>query len=129
MARTYAAQDCEVQLDDQTLCAHCLAVHVLNLPFVGPHLMLAPGADPGDGQFDVVIIDETRRQTFVDFVASGGRSQHGPLFPVHRSRTVTLRWAGAEAHVDDEVHQIGEPAELSAQIVPSALTFLVPKNA
>jgi diacylglycerol kinase family enzyme len=127
MVRNYAVQACEVVLDDETLVEKCLAVHIMNLATVGPNLRMAPGADPGDGELDVVLVRDEDRREFADFVADQRAGGHAEArFPVHRSRRVRLRWQGAEVHVDDEFHQTGEAGELCAEVMPGELLFLRP---
>jgi diacylglycerol kinase family enzyme len=125
MIRNYAVQACEITLDEETITRDCLAVHIMNLPSVGPHLRVAPRADPSDGCFDVVLVGERDREGFTDFVVAESRGEGvEACFPVWRSHRVRLRWQGAEIHVDDELYQTGEPAELHAWVVPGKLTFL-----
>jgi diacylglycerol kinase family enzyme len=125
MICAYAVQACEVLLDDETVTGTFLAVHVMNLSSIGPNLRLAPGADPSDGWLDIVLVRDGEQEQFADFVTAERRGKHlEARFPVRQSRSVRLRWEGAEVHVDDEFYQPGEPAELRAYVVPGELTFL-----
>jgi diacylglycerol kinase family enzyme len=127
MVRHYVAQECEIALDDETMTGTFLAMHVMNLSSVGPNLQMAPGADPSDGYLDVVLVRDSDRTRYADFVAAHprGRNLEAP-FQVRRTRNVRLRWQGAEVHVDDDFYQPGEPAELHVHVVPGELTFLRP---
>jgi diacylglycerol kinase family enzyme len=125
VVRHYAAQDAEIELDNERVAGQWLAVHIMNLPSIGPNLEIAPAADPRDGLFDVALIEDKRRREFADFLSRPPDEQDSSLFPVRRSRSVRLRWSGAEVHVDDELHQVGQTAELKAHVLRSALTFLV----
>ena len=127
MIRDYAVQAGEIVLDDETVTGNFLAVHIMNLSSVGPNLRMAPCADPSDGRLDIVLVRDGDRKQFADFVAAArcGRDLEG-RFSARRSRSVRLRWEGAEVHVDDEFYQPGEPAELHAWVVPGELTFLRP---
>jgi diacylglycerol kinase family enzyme len=127
MIRNYAVQAGEILLDDETVTGNFLAVHIMNLPSVGPNLKMAPCADPSDGYLDIVLVPDSDRREFADFVAAGrrGRDLKG-RFSARRSRSVRLRWDGAEVHVDDDFYQPGKPARLHAWLVPGELTFLRP---
>jgi diacylglycerol kinase family enzyme len=125
----YMVQMCEVVLDEVTIAGDFLAVHIMNLPSIGPNLQMAPGADPSDGYLDVVLVRDRDRASYTDFVASTPRRRAKETsFPVRRSRSVHLRWQGAEVHVDDEFYQPGGPAELHATVMPGGLTFLRPSR-
>ena len=125
MIRHYVVQECEIVLDDETTAGAFLAVHIMNLPSLGPNLQMAPAADPGDGHLDVVLVRDSDRMRYANFVAAnpGDRGVEEP-FQVRRTRSVRLRWQGAEVHVDDDFYQPGEPAELHVHVLPGALTFL-----
>jgi diacylglycerol kinase (ATP) len=125
MIRDYAAQACEIMLDDESVTGNYLAVHIMNISSVGPNLELAPRADPSDGLLDVVIVGDGDRRGLTDLVTGKGQAEYVERLPKRRSRTVRLRWQGAEIHIDDELYQLGEPGELVASVVPGALTFLV----
>lgn len=125
MIRDYSPQACEVVLDDECVSGDFLAVHLMNLPSVGPNLDFAPDADFSDGCLDVMLVKAGERQRFTEFVAANrGCAPENSPFPVHRSRTVRLRWEGAEIHIDDEFHQAAQATELLASVEARALTFL-----
>lgn len=48
----------EVVIDGRMVEGRFLLIEVMNIKSVGPNLMLAPQADPGDGLLDVVLVKE-----------------------------------------------------------------------
>lgn len=125
MVWNYAAQTCSIELDTETVIGDFVAVHVMNLPGIGPQLTLAPDANPRDGYVDVVAIGEAERSSFAAFVGDKAAIGTSPAeFRVVRSRRVRLSWAGAEVHVDDEIRQIDGPGAFDVWVVPGQLTFL-----
>lgn len=102
--RRLAARDWRVSLDGRVVEGRFLLAEALNVPRVGPHLVLAPGADTGDGLLDVALLDERDRAAFADYADRRLAGEHDVVPPVsvHRARTVTIAWDGAPAHVDDD---------------------------
>ena len=102
--RRLAARDWRVTLDGRPLEGRFLLAEALNVPRVGPHLVLAPRADTGDGALDLALLDEDDRDAFADYADRrlAGDDDVTPPVTVHRAREVTLAWDGAPAHVDDE---------------------------
>ncbi|WP_207477173.1 diacylglycerol/lipid kinase family protein [Arenibaculum pallidiluteum] len=78
-----------------------LFVEVLNFPLVGPRLALAPGADPGDGFFDVVWLEAARRDEFLAWLCSGAIDRTPAPVRVARGRAVTIAWRGEMMRVED----------------------------
>ena len=48
----------DVSVDGQSICDKAALLEIANMRFIGPRLALAPMADPGDGEFDVVWLPE-----------------------------------------------------------------------
>jgi diacylglycerol kinase (ATP) len=96
----------DVEVDGQDAGGEYIAVEILNMRFGGPNVPLAPEADPGDGELDVVLIDADGRQQLLDYLT--GRLTHaaGPLprFDLRRARHVTMLPHGPSLfHLDDEL--------------------------
>ncbi len=51
----------EIVADGEDLSGAYLMIEVLNIPFIGPSLPLAPGACPSDGRLDLVLVGEAER--------------------------------------------------------------------
>ena len=58
----------QLDLDGADLSGELLGVEAMNIREVGPELRLAPGADPGDGLLDVVLIAEEQRDALRAYV-------------------------------------------------------------
>ncbi|HVM29682.1 MAG TPA: diacylglycerol kinase family protein [Candidatus Limnocylindrales bacterium] len=96
----------EVDLDGEDLSGDYIAVEAMNTPFIGPKIPLAPEADPGDGQLELVLLGEQERGALLEYI--GGRLREAaaelPDLPVRRGRHVHLRSVeGLTVHVGDEV--------------------------
>lgn len=140
----FPAHDWTMRLDGREVAGRYLLVEVMNVGAIGPHLSLAPAADPGDGFFDVVLVPEAERDRLRAYVArcmTHGRVEPAaaPAFTVHRARHVALCWDGAEVHLDsnivaeqetpyDEVEQVAGPGRTTVhfRVQQGVVTFLWP---
>ena len=93
-----------IEADDEDLSASYLMVAALNIPFVGPGLALAPSADAGDGQLDLLLVTEAERQALGDFLAGFGRGEEPTItIPTRRVRHARVEWSAAHGYVDDHL--------------------------
>jgi diacylglycerol kinase (ATP) len=93
-----------VEIDGDDLSGEYLGVEVLNIGEVGPNLPLAPAADPGDGQLDVVVIRVEDRGPLVAYLSERLRDLEPapPSLTVRRGRRVALQPpADGRLHLDD----------------------------
>lgn len=77
----------------------------MNVREVGPELRLAPGADPGDGLLDVVLLTEEKRDALRAYVDArlDGADDELPALSTRRGHELTLLPPhGAPLHVDDD---------------------------
>jgi diacylglycerol kinase (ATP) len=100
-----------VTLDGDDHSGLYVGVEVMNGPFVGPNIALAPGAVPGDGLLDVVLIDAQDRVRLADLFEP--RRQRPPTSDHEasavRAREVRLSWpAGVALHLDGRIWPKGD---------------------
>jgi diacylglycerol kinase (ATP) len=100
LAQEFAPRVARLTLDDAAAHGEYLMVEVMNAPMLGPRLRLAPGADPGDGLLDVVLVREPDRRRLADWL--GGDPALDPGLEVRRARTLELLWDGDPLHIDGE---------------------------
>jgi diacylglycerol kinase (ATP) len=123
----------ELELDGDDLSGDLIAVEAMNVQETGPNVLLAPEADPGDGQLDIVLVTEEDRDAFLAYV--DGRIENRPMgtprMRGRRGRTLALRPPDdAALRVDDEM--LAENPERDriaiarASVDPGRLTVLVP---
>lgn len=118
---------CTVTVDGRSLSGNYLLVEVMNTRSIGPNLELAPLADPGDGQFDVVLMSEDQRSKFLEYLSGKAEGKEKlTFFEVIRGKNVEMFWKGTTLHVDDERIDIDKPKHLSIEMEKGAFRFLVP---
>ena len=113
-----------ITLDGIATSGEFLLVEVLNMPSIGPNLVLSPEADPGDGFFSVVIATERQRPQLDEYLVhriEGGSSPLA-LAPQHAKHIQIRGWH--DVHVDDQILQTDASETVSIDIAPGALEFL-----
>lgn len=99
------ALEWEIELDGEDLSGTYVGVEAMNNRSVGPNLPLAPHADLGDGQIDLVLVSDADRDGLrhrLDSVATAQTPR--PLkLPVRRGRSLRLvAPAGIPYHLDGD---------------------------
>ncbi|HWA38974.1 MAG TPA: diacylglycerol kinase family protein [Burkholderiales bacterium] len=118
-------------LDGEEVYGRCLLAEVLNIPYVGPNLFLAPDSKPGDGCFDVVIVTEDERDRLVNYLATWQENRERlAVLPSRRGKHLRVEWTGFELHIDDELwpeegHTPGGEGVIDLRIA-GAVDFLAP---
>jgi diacylglycerol kinase (ATP) len=111
-------------LDGIVTTGDFLLVEILNMPSIGPNLVLARDANPSDGFFSVVIATESHRQVLAEYLehrAAGGEEPLA-LTPRHARHIEIRGWS--DVHVDDQVLHTGATATVTIDIEPAAIDFL-----
>ncbi len=129
-----------LKLDGRDVSGEFLMVEVMNIGRLGPGLHLAPGADPGDGYFDVVTVTGDEQPLLEQYLEACQHDRETlPGFTTRRARRVQIEWEGSEGHADSELWAQGNrifasvktadyppPVMLDIQLMPGALQFLWP---
>ncbi len=124
--------DCRIEIDGKDHSGSYLMVEVMNMPRIGPRLVLA-AADPGDGLLDVVLVRDADRAILDEFLKQSPSHPAGPApgLRVVRGRKVLLDSGDQRIHLDDKPWPAHDKpptpqGELQLSLTPQALTFLIP---
>ena len=93
----------------------------------GGGLRIAPGADPGDGRFDVVIVRAVARRTVLAMLPRlfrGGHVRH-PAVRIERSSFLQIETAGAPRPLYADGEPLGE-TPVTLRVAPGSLRAMVP---
>jgi len=101
--RSEPARSFDITADGKDLSGEYIAVEAMNIASIGPRIPLAPDADAGDGQFDLVLACPTEREALARYIESLGATNERPPLTIHRVRTVEMDWPSTGAHIDDEL--------------------------
>lgn len=103
IAKSHKAGKAVIMCDGMIIKGHFLLVEVMNIQYIGPNIRLAPGADPSDGLFDLVMVPEKKRAELIDFLEKMKEGKVGEEKFAHilRSKKVKLKCNGGSVHADD----------------------------
>lgn len=130
VVQNYEARPCTIVADGAEHSGKYIMVEVMNIRSIGPNLVLAANADPGDGMFDVVMVSEADRPKFESFLLSEINDQAREFsFSTVRARNVKIFWEGKDAHADDERLKIETPTEVEVEMMPDMMQFMITETA
>lgn len=115
-----------VTIDGTRTQTEAMLVIVANARSYGGGMQVTPQASMDDGLFDVLILERVGRAEFLRVfpkVFAGTHIDH-PAVRIERGRRVLLEAQGIRAYADGEPFH---PVPLRAEVVPGALTVLVPE--
>ena len=99
----YPSREWELTLDGRDLSGRYVLAEAMIIRLIGPHLHLAPDADPGDGLFDVVLASHDQCAELLEYLGHRlEREATLPALTVHRGRRLELVWGEPEIHFDDD---------------------------
>jgi diacylglycerol kinase family enzyme len=119
----------EVEADGRDVSGMYVGVEVFNARFAGPNVPIALRADPGDGRFDLVRIDDAIRRRILEYADQrlATASAEFEAVRVDRVKAVTINAPdGTRFHIDDSVvpDDSNDPAvgdrALQVKILPGA---------
>ncbi|MGH9857612.1 MAG: diacylglycerol/lipid kinase family protein [Acidobacteriota bacterium] len=123
----YEPRHCELVVDGINLSGKLLLVEILNTRSIGPNLVLAPDADPGDGEFEVVLVPAEHKERFASYVLSKmGGAEETFAFQTFKGRNIRMSWEGTHFHVDDKVNKLATGSEVLIELKEGLVEFLVP---
>ena len=132
------AAECEpveiyARLDGKDISGRYLMIEAVNLRYVGPNLHLAHDSQPGDGQFDVVLVTEAERARLLYYLEHWQENRERiAMLPSVRGKHLELEWTGFPLHIDDKLRPRHKdtPKEIAglveARIDGHAVEFLLP---
>jgi diacylglycerol kinase family enzyme len=121
----YEARKCTIQIDDAEHTGNYLMAEVMNTRSIGPNLNLVPFADPGDGEFEVVLISESQREQFANYILNKIMGKEEPaFFNILKGKNLTINWQGVHMHVDDEYIKFDKETEIKIELQEDAVHFL-----
>lgn len=90
-----------VVADGHDLSGEYVTVEVMNIPAVGPRILLAKRADPSDARLELVLVRTNDRVALADHIES--LQTTAPPINTRSVRRIELDWPDVATHVDDEV--------------------------
>ncbi|MCE6987860.1 diacylglycerol kinase family protein [Dyadobacter sp. CY323] len=126
LAGDFEARPCRIVADGKEYSDNYLMVEIMNIRSIGPNLVLAPHADPGDGWFNVAMVAESQRPRFESYLqALANGEKHEFDFTAIQARNITITCEFKEFHADDERMKSEEPLEINVELLESKMQFVV----
>lgn len=125
ITENYRARACRIELDGKKYPGNYLMVEIMNIQNLGSNMCVAPGADPGDGWMDIVLVPESGRSQLLAYIEQL-RTKANVQFPFKTIRALEakIQWDGRAAHVDDEVLCLNKPELFKIRLMNQLLHFL-----
>ena len=123
---SYAPHKCHLEIDGTDHSGNFYMVEVMNIRSIGPNLKLAPYADPGDGELDVILIPEAHKEKFADYLLqklTGGEEEY--QFHTLKAKQIKIFYNGKHLHADDKMLKLKKETEILIEIKPGCLEFLI----
>lgn len=122
---TYEAKECKLTVDGTDHSGRFILAEIMNIRSIGPNLVLAPLADPGDGEFEVVLVPESQKTKFAAFIKEmmeGSKATY--TFHTLKGSKINIQWSGSQVHVDDKIVKVEKGTDITVEVKRSLLQFL-----
>ncbi|MCF0069203.1 diacylglycerol kinase [Dyadobacter sp. CY261] len=126
IVQSYEARRCTIIADGVEHSGNYIMVEIMNIRSMGPNLVLASNAEPGDGFLDVVMVSEASRNRFESFLQSRINDDDKEFsFSTIRAKKLKILWEGKDVHADDERLKMEKPLEVEIEILPDMMQFMI----
>src|SRR4029079_8035884 len=126
---SYEPKQCNLKIDGSDHSGKFLMAEIMNTKLIGPNLFLSPHGDPGDGEFEVILIPEKDKEKLADYISDKLRGVESPYtFHQFKAKEITISWEGTHMHVDDEIIKIDKGVEIEIEMRKGLLEFMVPNK-
>jgi diacylglycerol kinase (ATP) len=127
MIFSYEPKHCELEVDAIDHSGNFLLVEIMNTRLIGPNLFLSPHGDPGDGQFEIILIPEKDKEKLATYVSNKIKGIDEPYtFEQLKGKEIKIRWGGTHVHADDEALKLSKNEKVNIELREGLLKFLVP---
>ena len=124
---SYETETLQLEIDGVDHSGKYLMAEIMNMRSVGPNLLIAPGADPTDGQLEVVLVTEAQREDLANYVLNKLKGIEDPfVFNSIKATTIRLQADDTHIHIDDELIWIEQPAQFKIEVLEGILDVFVP---
>ncbi len=128
---SYEAQEAIIIADNQEITGKFLLVELMNIRYIGPNIELAPNAETGDGNFELVIVREEMREMLKSYIQDhlnkrDSRKRLEDFADLRKVSEIRLKWKGKDAHIDDEIIGDYREEEIKVKNRRAVFTFLTP---
>lgn len=123
---SYEPRFCELTVDGSDHSGKFILAEIMNTPSIGPNICISPLSDPGDGEFEVVLVPEQHKEKFAAYIA-GKIHQEEATYSFHtlKGKNIKISWKGTHAHTDDQIIKLEDSFPVNIQLKRGLLEFIV----
>ncbi|MER3498834.1 MAG: diacylglycerol kinase [Chitinophagaceae bacterium] len=104
---SYEARHCKLTVDGSDHSGDFILAEIMNTQSIGPNLILSPLADPGDEEFEVILVPERHKQKFAEYILSKSKGVEKTYqFHTLKGKEITISWEGTHVHADDKISKL-----------------------
>lgn len=124
---SYKSENLQLEINGVDYSGKYLLAEIMNIRSVGPNLLIAPDADPSDGQFEVVLVKDDQRDDLANYVLNKLKGIEDPFaFSSIKATTIRLQADNTHIHIDDELVWIEDPAQIKIEVFEGLLNVFAP---
>lgn len=124
---SYEPKYCKLEVDGTDHSGKFLLAEIINIPSIGPNLFISPLSNPGDGEFEIVLVPEQHKEKFATYVEGRLKGlEETYSFNTLKGKNIFISWEGSHVHIDDQIVKMDKGVEVEIQIKKGLLEFLVP---
>jgi diacylglycerol kinase (ATP) len=124
---SYEARHCKLTVDGTDHSGEFILAEVMNTQSIGPNLILSPLGDPGDGEFEVILVPEKHKRKFAEYIFNKSRGiEETYQFHTLKGKEIAISWEGTHVHADDKIIKLEKCKEVKVELKSGLLEFLVP---
>lgn len=126
---TIKAEKAKIVTDDFTIEESFILMELMNIKSIGPNLLFAPEADPGDGVFDLVMIPEGGRESLKKYLTQklDGEGDSVALkdqLEIRQVKNLKIEFPKCLIHVDDELIKDHEEQVVEISLSEGRIVFV-----
>jgi diacylglycerol kinase (ATP) len=122
----YKAEEFVINIDGMEHTGNYILAEVMNISSIGPNLGLSPHSDPGDGEFELVLIPESQREEFASYISHKINGEEKSFIPlIVKGSDISIDTSAELVHIDDELIETGKQRKVTVKPNPGMIEFLV----
>lgn len=103
-----------------------ILAEIMNTPSIGPNLNLSPDSDPGDGEFEIILVSDRQREEFASYVSNKMNGIEQTFTPVlFKGRKISITAGPGAIHVDDELMELKKTKKIRISPEAGMIEFFV----
>ncbi len=120
------AESFNITIDGMEHTGNYIMLEVMNISSIGPNLGLSPNSDPGDGQFEAVLIPESQREEFASYISHKINGVEKTFIPlIVKGSDICIDSTVNVLHIDDELIEVKKPGRITLKPDRGMMEFLV----